>query len=50
MQLGKDGGGVFQTYRIESINHNKIGFEIDVAQFLRALKVRLCLFSCRALR
>jgi len=35
---GADGDGVFKTYRIESLNSNKIGFEADIAQFQRALK------------
>lgn len=35
---GADGDGVFKTYRIESLNGNKIGFETDLAQFQRALK------------
>ena len=30
---------MFKTYRIESLNGNKIGFETDLAQFQRALKV-----------
>jgi hypothetical protein len=38
-QSGADGDGVFKTYRIESLNGNKIGFETDLAQFQRALKV-----------
>lgn len=33
-----DGTGVFQQYRIESMQDNKIGFEIDTKLFLLALK------------
>ena len=45
VQSGADGDGVFKTYRIESLNANKIGFETDVTQFQRALKVA-SLSSC----
>jgi hypothetical protein len=38
-QSGADGDGLFKTYRIESLNSNKIGFETDLAQFQRGLKV-----------
>jgi len=43
-QSGADGDGVFKTYRIESLNSNKIGFEADIAQFQRALKVATPVF------
>ena len=36
---GTDGDAVFKTFRIESRNGNKIGFETDLAQFQRAIKV-----------
>lgn len=39
VQTSADGDAVFQTFRIESRNGNKIGFETDLAQFQRAIKV-----------
>ena len=40
---------MFKTYRIESLNSNKIGFETDLAQFQRGLKVPAQPQSMRAL-